>query len=157
MFLAGEVDKIEIIYTNFESMVSNVPRTRSVLPLTPTGLESETDEIFRVTTKDGKMAVDVIPTELEKKTLDSDTIFEQDPAQILEALIPLFISSQILRALQESQASELASRMIAMKAATDNASALIDELTGKLNRARQALVTQELSEIVAGAEAAGGV
>lgn len=93
MFLDGEVDKIEIIYTNFESMVSNVPRTRSVLPLTPTGLETETDEIFKVTTKDGKMSVDVIETENEKKTLPSDTLFEQDPAQILEALIPLFISS----------------------------------------------------------------
>lgn len=55
MFLDGEVDKIEIIYTNFESMVSNVPKTRSVLPLIPTGLETETDEIFKVTTKDGKM------------------------------------------------------------------------------------------------------
>lgn len=76
MFLDGEVDKIEIIYTNFESMVSNVPRTRSVLPLTPTGLETETDEIFKVTTKDGKMSVDVIETENEKKTLPSDTLFE---------------------------------------------------------------------------------
>lgn len=155
MFLARDVDKIELIYTNFESLVSNVPRNRSVLPLVPTGLESETDEIFKLSSKDGKFSVDVISTEVEKKELSSDTIFEQAPDQILAALIPLFISSQILRALQESQASELASRMIAMKAATDNASALIDELTGKLNRARQALVTQELSEIVAGAEASG--
>jgi len=76
MFLAGEVDKIEIIYTNFESMVSNVPKTRSVLPLTPTGLEAETDEIFKVTTKEGKMAVDVIPTEAEKGKLKGDTVFE---------------------------------------------------------------------------------
>ena len=156
MFLARDVDKIELIYTNFESLVSNVPRNRSVLPLVPTGLENETDEIFKLSSKDGKFSVDVISTEVEKKELSSDTIFEQEPEKILAALIPLFISSQILRALQESQASELASRMIAMKAATDNASALIDELTGKLNRARQALVTQELSEIVAGAEASGG-
>lgn len=63
LFLAGEVDKIEIIYTNFESLVSTVPRIRSVLPLSPTGLESETDEIFKMTTKDGKLAVDVVETE----------------------------------------------------------------------------------------------
>ena len=106
-----------------------------------------------MTTKDGKLSVDVVETEKEKGKFPSDMLYEQAPSQIINALIPLFISSQILRALQESQASELACRMIAMKAASDNAAALIEELTGKMNRARQALVTQELSEIVAGAEA----
>ena len=67
--------------------------------------------------------------------------------------MPLFLNSQILRACQESQASELASRMTAMQAATDNAGALIKELEVKMNRARQAIVTQELAELVAGAEA----
>jgi len=79
-----------------------------------------------------------------------DMIFEQDPEQILSAILPLYFNGQLLRQMQESVASELAARMTAMQAATDNASDLIKLLTQQMNRQRQAAITQEISEIVAG-------
>ena len=80
--------------------------------------------------------------------------FEQDPNQILDALLPLYMNSQILRALQESLASELAARMNAMSSASDNAKDLSKRLTLEYNRVRQAKVTSEIIELVAGASAA---
>lgn len=79
--------------------------------------------------------------------------FEQDPNQILEALMPLYMNSQILRALQESLASELAARMNAMSTASDNAKELKKNLSLVYNRARQAKITSEIIELVAGAAA----
>jgi F-type H+-transporting ATPase subunit gamma len=83
-------------------------------------------------------------------------IFEQDPVQILDALLPLYLNNQLLRALQESAASELAARMTAMNNASDNASDLISSLTLSYNKARQASITQEILEVVGGAEALSG-
>ena len=80
--------------------------------------------------------------------------FEQDPNQILDALLPLYMNSQILRALQESLASELAARMNAMSNASDNAKDLSKRLTLEYNRKRQAKITAEIIELVAGASAA---
>ncbi|MCH93234.1 ATP synthase gamma chain chloroplastic-like [Trifolium medium] len=79
--------------------------------------------------------------------------FEQDPAQILDAMMPLYLNSQVLKALQESLASELAARMGAMSNATDNAVELTKELSIAYNRERQAKITGEILEIVSGAEA----
>ena len=87
-----------------------MPAIRTVLPLQPTGMENEVDEIFKLSTQQGKMVVEVN----EKKEFPSDMLFEQEPGQIVKTLIPLFLSSQILRAIQESYASELANRMVAM-------------------------------------------
>ena len=111
------------------------------------------DEFFRLTTKEGKLTVerDVVRT----KTADFSPIlqFEQDPVQILDALLPLYLNSQVLRALQESLASELAARMSAMSNATDNAIELKKNLSIVYNRERQAKITGEILEIVAGANA----
>ncbi len=82
-------------------------------------------------------------------------IFEQNPAQILDALLPLYLNNQILRAMQESAASELASRMTAMNSASDNAKDLMKSLTLSYNKARQAAITQEILEVVGGAAALG--
>ena len=82
-----------------------------------------------------------------------DMIFEQDPVQILDALLPLYLNNQLLRALQESAASELAARMTAMNNASENASELVGTLTLSYNKARQAAITQEILEVVGGAEA----
>jgi F-type H+-transporting ATPase subunit gamma len=90
---------------------------------------------------------------VEKKEIPQDMIFEQDPAQILDSLLPLYLNNQILRALQEASASELAARMTAMSAASDNAKKLIGTLTIEYNKARQASITQQIMEIVGGAEA----
>jgi F-type H+-transporting ATPase subunit gamma len=80
-------------------------------------------------------------------------VFEQNPEQLLNSLLPLYLSNQLLRSLQEAAASELASRMTAMNNASDNAKALAKTLTLDYNKARQAAITQEILEVVGGASA----
>ncbi|MDJ1181077.1 F0F1 ATP synthase subunit gamma [Roseofilum sp. BLCC_M91] len=153
-FLSGKVDRIELIYTKFVSLISSRPVIQTLLPLTPQGLEVVDDEVFRLTTANGSFNVSREKVASpEEGGFPRDMIFEQDPAQILEALLPLFIKNQFLRALQESAASELAARMTAMSSASDNASEMINTLTLSYNKARQAAITQELLEVVGGAEA----
>eukprot|EP00968_Pinguiococcus_pyrenoidosus_P008838 scaffold655_cov225-Pinguiococcus_pyrenoidosus.AAC.11 len=153
-FLSGEVDRVELIYTRFVSLIASEPSLRTLLPLTATGIETEGDEIFSLTTKEGEFSVSrtEVPA-AEPEEFPADMIFEQDPVQILNALVPLYLNGQVLRTLQESVASELAARMAAMQAASDNAKELGSKLTLQYNRARQASVTQEILEIVAGANA----
>ncbi len=153
MFLSQTVDRVELIYTKFVSLISSRPVVQTLLPLSPQGLEASDDEIFRLTTKGGSFSVERQKVTAERRDLPRDTIFEQDPVQILDALLPLYLSNQLLRALQEAAASELAARMTAMNNASDNASDLIVTLTRSYNKARQAAITQELLEVVAGANA----
>ncbi|GAB4543833.1 MAG: F0F1 ATP synthase subunit gamma [Pleurocapsa sp.] len=153
LFLAEEVDRVELIYTKFVSLIASRPVIQTLLPLTTQGLEVKDDEIFRLTTKGGDFGVERETVSTEMVAFPKDTIFEQDPVQILDALLPLYLNNQILRSLQESAASELAARMTAMNNASDNASELIKTLTLSYNKARQAAITQELSEVVAGANA----
>ena len=153
LFLSGTVDRVELVYTKFVSLVSSRPVVQTLLPLDPQGLEAEDDEIFRLITRSGRIDVAREKVALEDRALPKDMLFEQDPVQILDALLPLYFSNQILRALQESAASELAARMTAMNNASDNASQLVKSLTLDYNKARQAAITQEILEIVGGAEA----
>lgn len=154
LFLSETVDRVELIYTKFVSLISSRPVVQTLLPLTPQGLEPKDDEIFRLTTRGGNFQVERQTVESEEpELLPSDTIFEQDPVQILDALLPLYLNNQLLRALQESAASELAARMTAMNNASENASELMKTLTLSYNKARQAAITQELLEVVAGANA----
>jgi F-type H+-transporting ATPase subunit gamma len=153
-YYAGELDRIELLYTSFISMVSSQPTIRTLIPLLPSGLEMEGDEIFKLTSKDGDIAVEKTSVGVaEPKEFAPDMIFEQEPSQLLNAILPLYLNGQLLRTLQESVASELASRMSAMQAATDNAKDLQGRLEGEMNRARQAKITQELMEIISGADA----
>ncbi|NJK77318.1 MAG: F0F1 ATP synthase subunit gamma, partial [Microcoleus sp. SU_5_6] len=144
LFLSGTVDRVELIYTKFVSLISSRPVIQTLLPLDPQGLEAQDDEIFRLTTKGGQFEVSREKVTAPTKSLPRDMIFEQDPAQILEALLPLYLNNQLLRALQESAASELAARMTAMNNASENASDLIGSLTLTYNKARQAAITQEI-------------
>jgi len=155
-YYAGELDRIELLYTSFISMISSVPTARTLIPLLPSGMEMEGDEIFKLTSKDGDIAVEKesVPV-AEPQEFAPDMIFEQEPSQLLNAILPLYLNGQLLRTLQESVASELASRMSAMQAATDNAKDLQNRLELEMNRARQAKITQELMEIIAGADATG--
>jgi F-type H+-transporting ATPase subunit gamma len=156
LFLSETVDRVELIYTKFVSLVSSRPVVQTLLPLDPQGLEAQDDEIFRLTTRSGGFAVErerVGASTLPP--LPRDMIFEQDPVQILDALLPLYLNNQLLRALQESAASELAARMTAMNNASDNAKELIKTLTIGYNKARQAAITQEILEVVGGANALG--
>jgi F-type H+-transporting ATPase subunit gamma len=153
LFLSDSVDRVELIYTKFVSLISSRPVTQTLLPLDPQGLEAADDEIFRLTTRGGDFQVERQKVEAAPQTpLPQDMIFEQDPVQILDALLPLYLNNQLLRALQESAASELASRMTAMNNASDNAKQLITTLSLSYNKARQASITQEILEVVAGAE-----
>ena len=150
-FLSQSTDRIEVIYTKFINLVSCNPVVQTLLPLDPQGIAEADDEIFRLTTKDSRLTVekDVGPAN-EQPPLPSDIIFEQSPEQLLNALLPLYLQNQMLRALQESAASELASRMTAMNNASDNAKALAKTLTLDYNKARQAAITQEILEVVGG-------
>ena len=153
LFLSEEVDKVELIYTKFVSLIASKPVIQTLMPLTTQGLEVKDDEIFRLTTKGGQFGVERESVSTEVEEYPKDTIFEQDPVQILDALLPLYLNNQILRSLQEAAASELAARMTAMNNASDNATELMGTLTMSYNKARQAAITQELSEVVAGANA----
>jgi len=152
-FLSAEIDAAEIIYTRFNNLISSEPSIRTLLPLSLTGIESEEDEVFKVTTKDGKMVVQKQPTEASGPVSMPEYIFEDEPAEILSTMLTLYFSATIMRCMQESVASELASRMTAMQSASTNAKKIITALSQVYNRARQATVTQELLEIVAGAAA----
>jgi len=162
-FVSAEVDKVELVYTKFISLITSNPTVQTLLPLTPTGelcdvdgncVDAAEDEVFKLTTQQGQLAVERETVTIETPELDPSLIFEQDPVQILDALLPLYMNSCLLRALQEALASELAARMNAMSNATDNARDLRKKLNTLYNRQRQAKITQELSEIVAGAGAA---
>lgn len=156
LFLSESVDRVELIYTKFVSLVSSRPVIQTLLPLDPQGLEVQDDEVFRLTTREGQFKVEREAVKAsEAPELPQDMIFEQDPIQILDALLPLYLNNQILRALQESAASELAARMTAMNNASDNAKELTKTLTLVYNKARQAAITQEILEVVGGAEALG--
>ncbi len=152
-FLSGRIDRVELIYTRFVSLISSTPVVQTLLPLDPQGLEVGDDEIFRLIVKGGKFQVDRQALETTVREVPSEMIFEQDPTEILDAILPLYINNQLLRALQESAASELASRMTAMSNASDNAVQIVKSLTLQYNKARQASITQEILEVVGGAEA----
>jgi F-type H+-transporting ATPase subunit gamma len=153
LFLSESVDRVELVYTKFVSLISSRPVIQTLLPLTPQGLEPQDDEIFRLTTRGGDFEVTREKVTTPTRTFPRDMIFEQDPVQILDALLPLYLNNQLLRALQESAASELAARMTAMNNASENASDLVGKLTLSYNKARQAAITQEILEVVGGAEA----
>ena len=150
-FLSENSDRVEIIYTKFITLVSCAPVVQTLLPLDPQGIAEENDEIFRLTTKESKLLVEKSNIEKsDSEKLPSDIVFEQSPDQLLDSLLPLYLQNQVLRALQESAASELACRMTAMNNASDNAKELASTLNLTYNKARQAAITQEILEVVGG-------
>ncbi|KAK3025551.1 hypothetical protein RJ639_041029 [Escallonia herrerae] len=162
LFVSEEVDKVELLYTKFVSLIKSDPVIHTLLPLSAKGevcdvsgkcVDASDDEFFRLTSKGGKLSVERDRVKANKAGFLPNMEFEQDPVQIIDALMPLYLNNQILRALQESLASELAARMNAMSSATDNAVELHKSLSNAYNRERQAKITGEILEIVAGAEA----
>jgi hypothetical protein len=148
-FVSENVDKVELIYTRFVSLIASRPVVQTLLPLAASGqvctvngvcVDAKDDEVFALTSEDGKFAVkrEAAPVDTSGAVFDGVITFEQDPNQILDALLPLYMNSQVLRALQESIASELAARMTAMGAASDNAKQLSKALNLSYNRQRQA-------------------
>merc|ERR1712039_540493 len=116
-FLSGEVDKIEIIYNRFINLLLSEPAIKTLLPLSPVGIEDPEDETFKMTSEDGALKVEKEKAKKVKaKEIEADVIFDQPPATILNSMLPLYLNSQLLSILFDAQASELSSRMTAMKA-----------------------------------------
>jgi len=162
-FVSEESDKVEMIYSRFVSLLAADPTVQTLLPLSAEGqvcdvngvcVDAANDEIFKLTSEDGEFSVKREKAPTEVSAFEGVMTFEQDPNQILDALLPLYMNSQVLRALQESLASELAARMNAMSTASDNAKELKKEITLIYNRKRQAKITSEIIELVAGASCA---
>jgi len=154
IFLSGEVDKVEIVYAKFLNLVTNEPSVRTILPLSPTGMEDEEDVAFKLTSEDGNFKVKTEKKEKVKaKDIEPDVLFDQPPEVILNSMLPLYLNSLIFSVLYEALASELGSKMTAMKAATDNAEELGKKLTTIYNKKRQAQITAEILEITSGAMA----
>ncbi|MGX5654208.1 F0F1 ATP synthase subunit gamma [Geodermatophilus nigrescens] len=135
---SGAVDEVHIVYTEFVSLLSQVPTARRLAPMDTSELEDAGEE-------DGERPGDSgVPTSYE---------FEPSPEALLDALLPKYVTTRIYAALLEAAASESASRRRAMKSASDNAEELAKNLSRQANQARQAEITQEISEIVGGADA----
>jgi F-type H+-transporting ATPase subunit gamma len=153
-FLSGETDAIELLYTKFVSLIVSSPSVRTLVPFSASDVTQQGDEVFQLTSESGEFSVERTELDVvEPQEFPNDMIFEQDPLQIVNSILPLYVNGQVLRCLQESVASELAARMQSMQSASDNATELAKKLSQEYNRARQAAVTQELLEIVAGASA----
>jgi len=152
-FLEGEVDRVELLYTAFTSMVSTTPSIRTLIPfsVSENGIEMEDDEIKTLTSRNGELSVEAVQAKSDSvPSLKAETVLEQGPEQLVNRMLPMYLNSGLLSAWQNSVASELGSRYTAMSSATDNANSLKDELEKQMNRLRQGAITQEISEIIAG-------
>jgi F-type H+-transporting ATPase subunit gamma len=134
-FTEGKVDAVYLCYTKFINTMKQEPVVEQLLPLT-----------------DGSLA----QSAEEKKAYGWDYIYEPDASTVIDELLKRYIEALVYQAVAENMASEQSARMVAMKAATDNAGTLIGELKLIYNKTRQAAITKELSEIVSGAAAIGG-
>jgi F-type H+-transporting ATPase subunit gamma len=143
-YVDDEVDQVEIFYNQYVSAMSQHVVGETLLPLQQASVLEEEDE-----EEDGGEGD-------ERSERHALVEYEPDPEEILRRLVPDYVEVSIYRALLESTASEHGSRMTAMRNASDNASTLIDDLTLEMNRARQAEITQEIMEVVAGAEGLSG-
>ncbi len=134
-FVEGKLDAVHLCYTKFINTMKQEPVVEQLLPLTAARLEQ---------------------TEAEKKQYGWDYIYEPDAPTVIDELLTRYIEALVFQAVAENMASEQSARMVAMKAATDNAGTLIGELKLIYNKTRQAAITKELSEIVSGAAAISG-
>ena len=137
-YVDGEVDRVDIFYNGYVSALTQEVRRETLLPLAQATILGDEDE-------DDEMSD-------EEKRHRALVEYEPDPEEILKQLVPQYVEISIYRALLESTASEHGARMTAMRNASENAGELIDDLTLEMNRARQAEITQEIMEVVAGAE-----
>jgi F-type H+-transporting ATPase subunit gamma len=132
LYSEGEVDSVILVYNNFVSPLVQRVVEQEILPIPESLFEAGEDR---------------------DQALTGDFIYEPEAEEILERLLPVYVETELFRALLESAASEQGARMTAMRNASKNAAELIDSLTLAMNRARQAEITQEILEVVAGADA----
>lgn len=144
-FEGGQYGKVSIVYQNFLSTFEQTPTMRQILPLDP----AEIEYVMKgIKPKSGKWSD-------EEETIDRATDYLVEPSieEVVKSLIPTLINIMVYHALIESKASEHSARMVAMKNATDKSKEVVKSLTIKYNKARQAAITAEVSEITAGVEA----
>jgi F-type H+-transporting ATPase subunit gamma len=134
LFTQREVDRVVLVYNHYVSPLTQTVEVEDVLPIPRTLLEEEEKSAYEI-------------------ALEGDFIYEPEPEEILNRLLPTYLETTVYRALLESTASEHGARMTAMRNASKNAGELIDTLTLEMNRARQAEITQEILEVVTGADA----
>jgi len=134
LYATHEVDRVVIVYNRYKSPLVQVVTVQDLLPIPEKVIEGGEDDA-------------------KEAALLGDFIYEPEPEQILERLLPVYVETELYRALLESAASEQGARMTAMRNASKNAGELIANLTLAMNRARQAEITQEILEVVAGADA----
>ena len=134
LFVEGDVDRVVLVYNRFVSALTQTVTEQEILPISADILETDEEE-------------------RRDDLLRGDFIFEPEPEEILARLLPVYVETQVYRALLESSASEQGARMTAMRNASKNAGEMIDSLSLEMNRARQAEITQEILEVVAGADA----
>jgi F-type H+-transporting ATPase subunit gamma len=136
-YVDGKADRVEIFYNGYVSPLTQEVRRETLLPLQQATILEGTDDEDEAEEKGGQRAL---------------VEYEPDPQEILAKLVPDYVEISVYRALLESTASEHGARMTAMRNASENAGELIEDLTLEMNRARQAEITQEIMEVVAGAE-----
>ena len=136
MYVAGEVDRVEIIYHHFKSMGVQILLRETYLPIDMTNVVSEEDSMNK--------------EEVEEHEIANDYIIEPNAEELIASLIPTVLSQKIFTAAVDSNASEHAARTLAMQVATDNANELIQDLTKQYNKSRQQAITNELLDIVGG-------
>jgi F-type H+-transporting ATPase subunit gamma len=136
MFIKGEVDRVDVLYTDFINTLTQKPSMHTLLPVS---------EIHALSMD---LAGEKKGTELEAaRTEGTDFLFEPSAQQIFEAALPQYVNFKVYQLMLEARASEHSARMVAMKSATDNANGLIKSLTLQYNKMRQASITKELLEI----------
>ncbi|MEJ7654564.1 MAG: F0F1 ATP synthase subunit gamma [Chloroflexia bacterium] len=131
-FIEGDIDEVWLAYTEYVNTLTQTAQLVKLLPIEPPSQE-----------------------ELDEAERGPDYIFEPDPRQLLQALLPRYVEVQLYQALLESKASEHAARMVAMRNATDNANEIAQDLTLTYNKIRQATITREIIEVSSGAAALG--
>ena len=136
MYVAGEGDRVEIIYHHFKSMGVQILLRETYLPIDMTNVVSEEDSMNK--------------EEVEEHEIANDYIIEPNAEELIASLIPTVLSQKIFTAAVDSNASEHAARTLAMQVATDNANELIQDLTKQYNKSRQQAITNELLDIVGG-------
>ena len=136
-FTGGQLDEVVLVYPRFVSTLRQEPTALTLLPIQPPRR-----------TEDEQAALD-------DKVVQTDVIYEPDPASVLAAMLPRYVEIQVYQAVLELIASEFAAKMVAMRNATDNASELVNDLRLGLNKARQATITREIIEVSAGAATQG--
>ncbi len=135
-FISGDVNKVTVLFTDFVNTLSQVPRARTILPVSQMSAESG---VPPTTTTPGEIAQTGDPA--------TEYLFEPDSTAVLNAILPHFVHFRVYQMVLDSRASEHSARMVAMKSATDNAKQLIKDLTLEYNKVRQASITTELLEI----------